>query len=153
MIFEAICAIKVANDAIGAVRELCTNLNEVRSVGSSFGKHLTKLSDAKEELVERADRGDSEAFWALEDLRRREEEVKTLMVYGGRANLWTDYQAFMKNRKEMRENQRKRELAQKLAKRKAIKDGLIITAVVLASITAVGAGCLMLYWLVSQKGA
>lgn len=153
MIFEAICAIKVANDAIGAVRELCTNLNEVRSVGASFGKHLTNLSDAKEELVERADQGDSEAFWALEDLRRREEEVKTLMVYGGRANLWTDYQAFMKTRKEMRENQRKRELAKKLAKRKAIKDGLIITAVVLASITAVGAGCLMLYWLVSQKGA
>ena len=153
MIFEAICAIKVANEAIGAVRELCTNLNEVRSVGSSFGKHLTNLSDAKEELVERADQGDSEAFWALEDLRRREEEVKTLMIFGGRPNLWEDYQAFMKTRREMRENQRKRELAKKLARRKAIKDGLIVTAVVLAGITAVGAGCLMLYWLISQKGA
>lgn len=152
MIFEALCAIKVANEAIGAVRELCTNLNEVRSVGTCFGKHLINLSDAKEELTQRADQGDSEAFWALEDLRRREEEVKNLILWGGRANLWADYCTFMKNRKEMRENQRKRELAKKLAKKKAIKNAFLYGITGLFVLGVVGGAVAVVFWLIGLKG-
>lgn len=148
----AISAVKAADEAITSIKNLCSNINDIKSVGSCLGKDLVKLSDATEELEKKAELGDSEAFWALEDLRRRSEEIKTLMVYGGRANLWTDYQTFLRNRKEMREKARKREEAKRLAKKKAIKDGLVITAVVLAGCLTVGLGVWLLLAIISLKG-
>lgn len=148
----AISAVKAANEAIGSIRELCSNVNDIKSVGSCLGKDLVKLSDATEELEKKAELGDSEAFWALEDLKQKSNEIKTLMVYGGRANLWTDYQTFLRNRKEMRQKARKREEAKRLAKKKAIKDGLVILAAIVAGMLTVGLGIWLLLAIISVKG-
>src|SRR6056300_2047057 len=120
MIFEAIAAIKIANEAISAIKEFA---GHVESVGQ-MGKDLTKLADAKDELQKNAADGDMEAFWALEDIKRHEAEVKQMFIYNGRPGLWDDYCKFIENRKMMRENQRKREEDKRLARKKAIKDGL-----------------------------
>lgn len=148
MIFEAIAAIKIANEAIGAIKEFA---GHCQSVGE-MGKDLTKLADAKEELQKSAKDGDMEAFWALEDIKRHEAEVKQMFIYNGRAGLWDDYCKFIENRKTMRENEKKRIEAKKLARRKAIKTGLAITGVSLLVLTAVGGAAYMVYWLVSLKG-
>ena len=148
----AVSAIKVANEAIGSIRELCTNVNDIKSIGSCLGKDLTRLSDAKEQIEKDAKNGDDAAFWALEDIRRREEEVKTLLIYGGRPQLYQDYLAFLRTRKEMRENERKREAARKVAKKKAIKDGLIITAAILTGCLVVGLGIWLLLAIIAVKG-
>jgi len=58
MIFEAIAAIKIANEAIGAIKEFA---GHVESVGQ-MGKDLTKLADAKDELQKSAADGDMKAF-------------------------------------------------------------------------------------------
>lgn len=148
----AISAVKAANEAIGSIRELCTNIHDIKSVGSCLGKDLTKLSDAKEELEKDAKNGDDEAFWALEKIAQEEKRIKELMVWGGRANLLQDYETFMRNRKEMREKARKREEAKRLAKRKAIKDGLIITGAVLVGCLTVGLGIWLLLAIIAVKG-
>ena len=147
MIFEAIAAIKIANEAIGAIKEFA---GHVSSVGE-MGKDLTKLADAKAELQKSAADGDMEAFWALEDIKRHEAEVKQMFIYNGRAGLWDDYCNFIENRKTLRENERKRAEAKKLARRKAIKNGLLITAVVAAVLSAVGILVLFLWWVTTQK--
>jgi hypothetical protein len=147
----AISAIKAANEAIGAIKEMCGNIQDVKSIGS-MGKDLTKLADAKEQIEKDAAQGDSDAFWALEDIKKREEELKTLMVYGGRANLWTDYCTFMANRKQMRENEKKREEARRLAKKKAIQNGFLYTAVGIAVLGVVGGAVAFLLWLISLRG-
>ena len=148
MIFEAIAAIKIANEAIGAIKEFA---GHVESVGA-MGKDLTKLADAKEEIKKKADEGDMEAFMALEDIRNHEAEIKRTFIYQGRAGLWDDYQTFMRNRKELKEKERKRAEAKKLARRKAIKNGLVITGVSLLVLTAVGGAIAMVYWMVTLKG-
>jgi len=148
MIFEAIAAIKIANEAIGAIKEFA---GHVESVGA-MGKDLTKLADAKEEIKKKADAGDMEAFMALEDIRNHEAEIKRTFIYQGRAGLWDDYQTFMRNRKELKEKERKRAEAKKLARRKAIKNGLVITGVSLLVLTAVGGAIAMVYWMGSLKG-
>ena len=147
MIFEAIAAIKIANEAIGAIKEFA---GHCESVGQ-MGKDLTKLADAKEELEKSAADGDMDAFWTLEDIKRQETEVKNMFIYAGRPGLWDDYCKFIANRKMLRENEKKRVEAKKLARRKAIKNGLVIGGVVLLSLTAVGAGIFMLLWLLSMK--
>ena len=148
MIFEAIAAIKIANEAIGAIKEFA---GHVESVGQ-MGKDLTKLADAKDELEKSAADGDMEAFWALEDIKRHEAEVKNMFIYQGRPGLWDDYCKFIANRKELRRKAAEREKAKKLARKKAIKDGLIVTAGLLGGVTVVGVAGLLIYWLVSLKG-
>ena len=151
MIFEAIAAIKIANEAIGAIREMCQNIQDVSSIGA-MGKDLTKLADAKEQIQKDAAKGDADAFWALEDIKSKESQLKDLMVYGGRAHLWSDYCTFMANRKQMRENEKKREEAKRLAKKKAIQNGFIYGAVGIAILGAVGGAVALLLWLISLKG-
>jgi len=148
MIFEAIAAIKVANEAIGAIKEMCGN---IQSVGQ-MGPQLTKLADSKEEIQKKAADGDMDAFFALEDIRNKEAEIKQMFIYQGRAGLWDDYQKFMRTRKEMKENERKRAKAKKLARRKAIKSGLTACAIGIVILTAVGGAIAMVYWMVSLRG-
>ena len=149
MIFEAIAAIKIANEAIGAIKEFA---GHCQSVGE-MGKDLTKLADAKEELQKSAADGDMEAFWALEDIKRSEEEVKRQFIYAGRPRLWEDYCTFIANRKQMRENERKRAEAKKLARKKAIQNGFLYVAIGIAVLGVVGGAVALLLWLISLKGS
>ena len=148
MIFEAIAAIKIANEAIGAIKEFA---GHVESVGQ-MGKDLTKLADAKDELQKSAADGDMEAFWALEDIKRHEAEVKQMFIYNGRPGLWDDYVKFIDNRKTLRENERKRAEAKILARKKAIKNGLVYGAVGVSLLGIVGGAVALLLYLISLRG-
>ena len=148
MIFEAIAAIKIANEAIGAIKEFA---GHVESVGQ-MGKDLTKLADAKDELEKNAKDGDMEAFWALEDIKRHEAEVKQMFIYAGRPGLWDDYCTFIANRKTLRENERKRIAAQKARRKKLIKDWAIGIGATIAVLSVVGFAVYAIYWLVQLKG-
>jgi hypothetical protein len=148
MIFEAIAAIKVANEAIGAVKELC---GHITSVGE-MGPHLVKLSDAKEQLEEDAKQGDMQAFFELEKIKNHEAEIKQIFIYQGRAGLWDDYQKFMTNRKELKRKAIEREQAKRLAKKKAIKTALTYGAVGIFTLGLVGGAVALLLFLVSLKG-
>ena len=148
MIFEAIAAIKIANEAIGAIKEFA---GHVSSVGE-MGKDLTKLADAKDDIEKAAKDGDMEAFWALEDIKRHEAEVKQQFIYAGRAGLWDDYCKFIANRKQLRENERKRAEAKKLARKKAIQNGFLYVAVGIAVIGVVGGAVAFIYWLITLRG-
>ena len=148
MIFEAIAAIKIANEAIGAIKEFA---GHVESVGA-MGKDLTKLADAKDELQKSAADGDMEAFWALEDIKKHEAEVKQMFIYNGRPGLWDDYCKFIENRKTMRENERKRAEAKRVARKKAIKNALVYGAVGVGVLGVVGGAVALLLYLISLRG-
>ena len=148
MIFEAIAAIKFANDAIGAIKEFA---GHIQSVGE-MGPQLTKLADAKEELEKKAKDGDMECFFELEKIRNKEAEIKQMFIYQGRAGLWDDYCKFLANRKQLKENERKRIAAEKARKKRLIKEWSIGIAVTVAALSAVGICAYFLYWLISIKG-
>jgi hypothetical protein len=149
MIFEAIAAIKIANEAIGAIKEFA---GHVQSVGE-MGPQLTKLADAKGEIEKKAKDGDMDAFFALEDIRKKEAEIKQMFIYNGRAGLWDDYQKFIANRKQMRENEKKREEAKRLAKKKAIKTALTYGAVGIFTLGMVGGAVAFVLFLISHRGS
>jgi len=151
MLFEvglAIQGIKAANEAIGAIKEMCGN---VQSVGQ-MGTHLTKLADAKEQIQKKAAEGDMDSFMALEDIRNQEAEIKRTFIYQGRAGLWEDYQTFMRTRKELKERERKRAEAKRLAKKKAIKDGLTYVGVGIFTLGIVGGAVAFVLYLIGLKG-
>ena len=148
MFFEAIAAVELANQAINGIKELASH---VTSVGQ-MGKQLTQLADAHEELEKDAEAGNMEAFWALENIKKKEYEIKQLFIYAGRPGLWDDYQTFIRNRKEMKRKAAERERLKKLAKKRAIKNGLIYTAAVLAGCLAVAGGVWLLLAIIAMKG-
>tara|TARA_R100000951_G_scaffold114728_1_gene120635 strand:+ start:104 stop:553 length:450 start_codon:yes stop_codon:yes gene_type:complete len=148
MIFEAIAAIKIANEAIGAIKEFA---GHVESVGA-MGKDLTKLADAKEELEKKAKDGDMECFFELEKIKRHESEVKQMFIYNGRPGLWDDYCRFIANRKQMKENERKRIAAKKARRKRLIKDWSIGIVATLGILSVVGLASYLVYWLISFKG-
>jgi len=148
VIFEAIAAVKVANEAIGAIKEFA---GHIQSVGE-LGKPLSQLADAKEEIQKKADQGDMEAFFELEKIRQREEEIRTIFIYSGRAGLWDDYQKFVANRKQLKENERKRIAAAKARKKRLIKEWTLGITVAVAVLSAIGICGYFLYWLITNKG-
>mgnify|MGYP000601501350 CR=1 FL=1 len=148
MIFEAIAAIKIANEAIGAIKEFA---GHIQSVGE-MGPQLTKLADAKEELEKKAKDGDMECFFELEKIRNKEAEIKQMFIYQGRAGLWDDYCKFIANRKQLKENERKRIAEAKARRQKQIKEWTIGIAVSVAVLSAVGLCAYILYWIVTTKG-
>ena len=93
------------------------------------------------------------AFFALEKIRAQESEIKQLFIYSGRAGLWDDYQKFIANRKQLRENEKKREQARKLAKKKAVKNALLYGAAGILILGAVGLAVAFVFWLISLKGS
>jgi len=149
VIFEAIAAVKVANEAIGAIKEFA---GHIQSVGE-LGKPLSQLADAKEEIQKKAEQGDMQAFFELEKIRQREEEIRTMFIYSGRAGLWDDYQKFIANRKQLKENERKRIAAAKARKKKLIKEWTLGIAVTVAALSAVGLCAYFLYWIITNKGS
>ena len=144
----AIGAIKAANEAIGAIRE---GISNVQSIGQ-LGGHLTKLTDASDELKKKADDGDMEAFFALESIRQERENIKRILIYEGRAGLYEDWKKFEQNRRQMRENERKRAEAKRLARQKAIKNGLMYGAVGIFTLGLVGGAVALLLHLISLRG-
>jgi len=143
MILEALAAVKIANEAIGAIKEFA---GHVESVGQ-MGSHLTKLADAKEEIEKKAQDGDMQAFMALENIKRHEAEVKNMFIYSGRPGLWEDYCKFIANRKMLRERAHKRELLKKQRRKRLIKDWAIGIGVTLAALSAIGLFILLLIWI------
>lgn len=148
MIFEAIAAIKIANEAIGAIKEFA---GHIQSVGE-MGPQLTKLADAKEEIEKKAKDGDMECFFELEKIRNHEAEIKRQFIYAGRPGLWDDYCTFIHNRKTLRENEKKRIAAQKARRKKLIKDWSIGIAVTIGALSAIGLCVYILYWVITTKG-
>jgi hypothetical protein len=148
MIFEAIAIGKVALEALQTVRGL---LEEGKGIAEA-GRDLGKFFDAKEKIEGRIASGKAgdEEFWELEKIRAAEKQFYEQMDWYGRAGLKDDYLRWQRTRKELKEKERKREEAKRLAKRKAIKNGLIITAGLIGVVLVVGVFIMMIMW--AKKG-
>jgi hypothetical protein len=123
-----------ANAAFAVIKEAVQNSGDLMAAGES----LFKFFDSKAELQKKAqssngsDRGDLEAFMALEQLKKQEEELKEMMIYQGRAGLWTDWLKFQLEAKKKREAAEREKVLKRQRFIGRIKDiGMIILIIVL----------------------
>jgi hypothetical protein len=123
-----------ANAAFAVIKEAVQNSGDLMAAGES----LFKFFDSKAELQKKAqssngsDRGDLEAFMALEQIKKQEESLKEMMIYQGRAGLWTDWLKFQLDAKKRREAVERQKVLRKQRIIDRIKDtGMIILVVVL----------------------
>ena len=123
-----------ANAAFAVIKEAVQNSGDLMAAGES----LFKFFDSKAELQKKAkasngsERGDLEAFMALEQIRKNEEELKEMMIYQGRGGLWTDWLKFQLDAKKKREAAERAEILRRQRLIGRIKDvAMIILVVVL----------------------
>jgi hypothetical protein len=123
-----------ANAAFAVIKEAVQNSGDLMAAGES----LFKFFDSKAELQKKAqssngtDRGDLEAFMALESIKKQEESLREMMIYQGRAGLWTDWLKFQLDAKKRREAAERERILKKQRFIGRIKDiGMIVLAVVL----------------------
>jgi hypothetical protein len=139
----------VANAAFAVIKEAVQNSGDLMNAGQAIFQYFDSKSAIQkkyEEKAKNAKTNDIEEFFALEQLKRQEVELREMMQWQGRAGMWTDWLEFQKQAKAKRDEARRAEL-RKAAKRKAkIWLTLMWTAIVslLGALMAIGV------WVVSQ---
>jgi cytochrome b subunit of formate dehydrogenase len=138
-----------ANAAFAVIKETVANGGDIMAAG----QHIFKFFDSKSEIAKKANASgsDSEAFFALEQIKQNEKDLQEMFIYQGRAGLWDDWLKFQADAKRKREAEA-RALALAKIKRKEkiwawINGALIVISVVTGIIIVAG-----LIWLIATKG-
>lgn len=138
-----------ANAAFGIIKESLQNGGELYQMGKTVASYF----DAKSQIEKNAQKKGkgSDEFFAREQLKQQEEELKELFIYLGRPGLWEDWLQFQADRKKEREAE-EREIKAKVAKRKERLYNVFLTIVVaLAGITGLGLIALVAYVVIKGK--
>jgi hypothetical protein len=94
-----------ANAAFAVIKEAVANSGDIMNAGQALFQYFDNKAVIQKRANEKGgtDRGDIEEFMALEQLKKQEEELKQMMIYQGRAGLWTDWLKFQLDAKKRRE--------------------------------------------------
>jgi len=139
----------VANAAFAVIKETVANGGDIMAAGS----HLFKFFDSKSELSKKANKSgsDSEAFFALEQIKQHEKALQELFIYQGRAGLWDDWLSFQAEAKRKRDAEAKAAVLAKIKRKEELWawiNGFLIIASVITGVVII-AGFI---WLVVTKG-
>ena len=139
----------IANAAFAVIKETVANGGDIMAAG----KHLFSFFDSKAAIAKKANASgsDSEAFFALEAIKRNEQELQEIMIYYGRAGLWDDWLQFQAEAKRKREADARAIILAGIKRRQAIWgwiNGILITICVATGFFAVA----LLVWVVVKRG-
>ena len=140
----------IANAAFGVIKETIANGGDIMAAGS----HIFKFFDSKSELSKKANQSgsDSEAFFALEQIKQHEAAIQELFIYQGRAGLWDDWLQFQAEARRKRDAEARAIMLASLKRKELIWswiNGVLIVAAVLTGVVIIGG----LIWLIVTKGA
>jgi hypothetical protein len=139
----------IANAAFGVIKETIANGGDIMAAG----QHIFKFFDNKSKLVQKANQSgsDSEAFFALEQIKQHEAALQELFIYQGRPGLWDDWLKFQAEAKRKREAENRQIVLAQIKRKEMlwawINGFLIIASVVTGVVIVAG-----LIWLVVTKG-
>ena len=144
-----IAELAIANAAFGVIKETIANGGDIMAAGS----HIFKFFDSKSELSKKANQSgsDSEAFFALEQIKQHEAQIKELFIYQGRPGLWDDWLQYQSDAKRRREAEARAIVLASMKRKELIWswiNGILITISVLTGV-AVIAG---LVWFIFTRG-
>jgi len=139
----------IANAAFSVIKETISSGGDIMAAG----QHIFKFFDSKSELSKKANQSgsDSEAFFALEQIKQHEAAIQQLFIYQGRAGLWDDWLQFQADAKRKREADAKAERLARIKRKEKIwgwVSGIIIAISVATGLFVVA----LLIWAIYTKG-
>ena len=146
-----IAELAAANAAFGVIKETIANGKELYEAGQALADYFGLKAEIQKKAHEHGYKSDLEAFMATEQLKEYEEALKQMMIWQGRAGLWTDWLDYQRKMKESREAAEKAEKAKKAKRRKQITDSLLIITLGIGILSAVGLVGYIFYWIAQQR--
>ena len=126
-----------ANAAFAVIKSTIANGQDLTRVAKQAASYFDSKSQIAKKAKKNGSKSDMEAFMALESLKQQEEELRELMIYAGRANLYDDWLQFQADCKRKRRDEQKQKMY-KAAKTKQrivqIFTGIVIVLVAVPSI-------------------
>ena len=138
-----------ANAAFAVIKQTVANGGDIMAAG----QHIFKFFDSKSEISKKANASgsDSEAFFALEQIKQNEKDLQEMFIYQGRAGLWDDWLKFQADAKRKREAEARAIALEKIKRKEQIwawiNGVLIVISVVTGVIIIAG-----LIYLIATKG-
>lgn len=109
-----------ANAAFAVIKEAVQNSGDLMNAGQAVFQYFDQKSAIQkkyEDKAKNAKSSDIEEFFALEQLKKQETELREMMQWQGRAGMWTDWLEFQKQAKHKRIAAEKAELRAAAARR------------------------------------
>jgi hypothetical protein len=146
-----------ANAAFAVIKEAVANSGEILQAGKAVFDYFDNKSKIQEKVVSTPDhkRSDLEEFFALEQLKKQEQELKEMFIYQGRPGLWDEWQRFQVQARHRREEearealrleQERKEKRKNLIEQVLLGFWLFVLAVVVTGMIVGSA------WLYTMKG-
>lgn len=111
------------NAAFAVIKEAVQNSGELANAGKALYQYFDQKSAIQkkyEDKARSARSNDMEEFFALEQLKKQETELREMMQWQGRAGMWQDWLQFQKEAKEKRVAAERAELARAAARKAKI---------------------------------
>ena len=145
-----------ANAAYAVIKKTIENGREISAAGAAIGKFVGAEDQLQQDLHKRKNSmwtnflgkqdNDLEEFMALEEIRRKKEQLREFMQLYGRPNLYTDY---LEHCSEARK--RRKQAAIDRQKRKEKIEDIILKSVLGVLITTLLAGGLTVLVIIAKK--
>ena len=145
-----IAELAAANAAFGVIKETIANGKELYEAGEALAKYFGLKAEIQKKAHEHGYKSDLEAFMATEQLKEYEDTLKQMMIWQGRAGLWTDWLDYQRKMKESREAAKRQEKAKKIKRKKQIVDWCVGISLGISVLSAVGLVIYIFYWLSKQ---
>tara|TARA_Y100000593_G_C4162276_1_gene262637 strand:- start:229 stop:699 length:471 start_codon:yes stop_codon:yes gene_type:complete len=145
-----------ANAAYAVIKKTVENGREISAAGAAIGKFVGAEDQLQQDLHKRKNSmwtnflgkqdNDLEEFMALEEIRRKKEQLREFMQLYGRPNLYTDYLAHCSEARK-----RRKQAAIDRQKRKEKIEDIILKTVLAILITALLAGAMTVLVMIAKK--
>ena len=146
--------IAAANAAFSVIKKAIQNTGDITKAGKAIGDFvfakdmLKKTGERKKNSIWSKALGreanDLEEFMALEELKQKEEELRSMMQLYGRGGLWNDYIKFCAEARKQREYQKK-EREKFIEHMKEVVLGIVILLVSIGGLAGI------VWFLLAQK--
>ena len=139
----------VINAAYGVIKEVVGNGQELYAAGQYVAQFFNTKYELQKKLNEKPpnQRNQLEEFFALEEIKAKEQELKDLMIIAGRPGLWDDWLQFQADQARARREEIARLEREAYEKKQRLKHNVEL-ALAAVSITAAIVGVIVfLVWL------
>ena len=111
------------NAAYGVIKEVVGNGQELYAAGQHIAQFFNTKYELQKKLNEKPpdQRNQLEEFFALEEIKAKEQELKELMIIAGRPGLWDDWLQFQADQARARREEIARLEREAYLKRQRIK--------------------------------
>lgn len=143
----------IASAAFSTIKQFVSDGKELYEMGESLSSYFTAKKEIQTKANKNGYKSDLDAFMATEKLTAMENELKDIMIYQGRANMWNDWLQFQADAKQKRKNEDLAIKNAKIKRKQKIVQWIQISAVlVMSTVLVSGMGWIFWYLITTNQG-